>query len=270
LLRIGLTGWEIFSKVDAVKSNLNQAEDISPRVFRLLKGPSISESNQRGKRNKNHMNPLIQLKKATPLFVIALVLACFVLSPQAFGQAPTFSPANWSGCQHSIGVKISTPISGAFIGVAGGGEAGHYIANNDIVDVANLGASTLMAQACKRMPDGTIQPVSVWGYSTYTYCSWCCPYIRLLRPNGGEVFTIGQNYNIHWSRQNPGGNTVDIFYSTDNGATWIRIVIQAPDTTGFYLWNVTGPVTTTAKLRIRYHQTPSVNDMSDAVFRIVR
>jgi hypothetical protein len=30
--RIGLTGWEIFSKVDAVKWNLNQAED-SPRVF---------------------------------------------------------------------------------------------------------------------------------------------------------------------------------------------------------------------------------------------
>ena len=57
-----------------------------PRVFRLLKGPSIAESNQRGKRNKNHMNPLIQLKKVTPLFVIALMLACFALSPQAFAQ----------------------------------------------------------------------------------------------------------------------------------------------------------------------------------------
>ena len=45
-----MTGWEIFSKVDAVKWNLNQAEDISPRVFRLLKGPSIAESNQRGKK----------------------------------------------------------------------------------------------------------------------------------------------------------------------------------------------------------------------------
>ena len=57
-----------------------------PRVFRLIQGPSIPESNQRGKRNKNHMNPLIQLKKATPLFVIALVLACFTLSPQAFAR----------------------------------------------------------------------------------------------------------------------------------------------------------------------------------------
>jgi hypothetical protein len=94
------------------------------------------------------------------------------------------------------------------------------------------------------------------------------PYITLLRPNGGESWTIGQNQNIHWSRQNPGGNTVDIDYSTDNGTTWIRIATQAVDT-GFYLWNVPGPATTTAKVRIRFHETPSVNDTSEAVFRIV-
>ena len=94
------------------------------------------------------------------------------------------------------------------------------------------------------------------------------PYITLHRPNGGEVFTIGQYINIHWSRQNPGGNTVDIDYSTDNGTTWIRIATQAVDT-GWYLWNVPGPTTTTAKVRIRYHETPSVTDTSDAVFTIV-
>ena len=32
---------------------------------------------------------------------------------------------------------------------------------------------------------------------------------------------------------------------------------QAEDT-GWYLWNVPGPATTTAKVRIRYHETPSV------------
>ena len=94
------------------------------------------------------------------------------------------------------------------------------------------------------------------------------PYITLHRPNGGEVFTIGQYKNIHWSRQNPGGNTVDIDYSTDNGTTWIRIATQAEDT-GWYLWNVPGPATTTAKVRIRYHETPSVTDTSEAVFTIV-
>jgi hypothetical protein len=93
------------------------------------------------------------------------------------------------------------------------------------------------------------------------------PYITLHRPNGGEVFTIGQYINIHWSRQNPGGNTVDIDYSIDNGTTWIRLATQAPDT-GWYFWNVPGPATTTAKVRIRYHETPSVTDTSEAVFTI--
>jgi N-acetylneuraminic acid mutarotase len=93
-------------------------------------------------------------------------------------------------------------------------------------------------------------------------------YITLQRPNGGESWTVGQNQAIQWSRQNPGGNTVDIDYSTDNGTTWSRIATQAVDT-GSYLWNVPGPATTTAKARIRYHETPSLTDMSDAVFTIV-
>src|SRR5436190_524990 len=94
------------------------------------------------------------------------------------------------------------------------------------------------------------------------------PHLTLLRPNGGESWTVGQYINIHWNRQNPGGNTVDIDYSTDNGTTWIRIATQAEDT-GFYLWNVPGPATTQAKARIRFHETPSVTDTSDAVFTIV-
>jgi hypothetical protein len=94
------------------------------------------------------------------------------------------------------------------------------------------------------------------------------PYITLLRPNGGDSWTIGEYQNIHWSRQNPSGNTVDIDYSTDNGTTWIRIATQAPDI-GWYFWTVPGPATTTAKVRIRDHETPSMTDTSEAVFRIV-
>jgi hypothetical protein len=168
--QIGLTGWEIFSKLDAIKSTLNQAEDISPRVFRLLKGLSIPESNQRGKRNKNHMNPLIQLKKATPLFVIALVLACFALSPQAFAApTPTFSPAsNWSGCQNWKWVTISSGPPGGWIFVKTGGQVGGWIPNPGWYKVGYLGTKTLCAfhSSNKSTPD------SGWGYSTYT-CN--CP-----------------------------------------------------------------------------------------------
>ena len=93
-------------------------------------------------------------------------------------------------------------------------------------------------------------------------------YITLLRPNGGDSWTIGQYQNIHWSRQNPSGNAVDIDYSTDNGTTWIRMATQVQDT-GWYLWKVHGPATTTAKVRIRDHETPSMTDTSEAVFGIV-
>jgi N-acetylneuraminic acid mutarotase len=94
------------------------------------------------------------------------------------------------------------------------------------------------------------------------------PYMTLHRPNGGETFTIGQYINIHWSRQNPGANTVDVDYSIDNGTTWSRIASQTADT-GWYSWNVPAPATTAAKVRIRYHETPSVTDTSEAVFTIV-
>jgi hypothetical protein len=59
---------------------------------------------------------------------------------------------------------------------------------------------------------------------------------------------VEQNQTIQRSRQNPGGNTVDIDYSTDNGTTWSRSATQAVDT-GSYLWNVRGPATTTAEAR---------------------
>jgi len=40
------------------------------------------------------MNPLIQLKKTTPPFAIALFLACFALASAAYAQGITWTPAN--------------------------------------------------------------------------------------------------------------------------------------------------------------------------------
>src|SRR5206468_1450784 len=64
-----------------------------PARFFAPSGPAIAESTQRGKGKKEPMNPLIQLKKATPLFLIPLVLACFVLLPRAQAQAPAALPS---------------------------------------------------------------------------------------------------------------------------------------------------------------------------------
>ena len=59
------------------------------------------------------MNPLIQLKKATPLFVIALVLACFTLSPQAFAEQVeplTFTDVHNQNChRNELRIRTATP-----------------------------------------------------------------------------------------------------------------------------------------------------------------
>jgi len=105
------------------------------------------------------MNPLIQLKKATPLLVIALVLACFALSPQAFAQTgftPTFNPDQWCGCQRWKNVTISSGTSGATISVWGFGGCRIEIPDNSNAagttgtisfPVKRLGSFRLWAQA---------------------------------------------------------------------------------------------------------------------------
>jgi hypothetical protein len=98
------------------------------------------------------MNTLIQLKKAPPLFVIALVLACFALSPQAFAQTgftPTFNPDQWCGCQRRTNVTISTGTSGATISVWGWGGAYIQIPATWTISfpVKRMGSFRLWAQA---------------------------------------------------------------------------------------------------------------------------
>jgi hypothetical protein len=73
------------------------------------------------------MNPLMQLKKATPLFVIMLVLACFALSPQAFAEPPTLSPPGSSDCTNCTWVTISCTTCNAKIHVKYGSVNGNLI-----------------------------------------------------------------------------------------------------------------------------------------------
>jgi len=136
-----------------------------PATFFASSRPPQSQNQSSGENKKGRiMHPLIKLKKATPIFLV--VLGCFALSSQAFGQSaiPTFSPANWSGCQQWINVKISTTMSGANVRVCviGNGRATNaVIANNGSIPVGPLGTLTIAAQAF----NSNIE--SGWGYSTY-------------------------------------------------------------------------------------------------------
>ena len=69
-----------------VKKILYQAEELSALGSSACSRPAIAESTRQGNRKKISMNPLIQLKKAAPVFLAALV--CFGLLPNAQAVSP--------------------------------------------------------------------------------------------------------------------------------------------------------------------------------------
>ncbi len=91
----------------------------------------------------------------------------------------------------------------------------------------------------------------------------CFGAFRILEPNGGEVYNIGQTMNIRWT----GGETlrmVYIYLSRDGGATWTEIATSR----NFYResWVVTGPSST--RCRIAVGHSLDDGDMSNANFTI--
>ncbi|MEN3048582.1 MAG: Ig-like domain-containing protein [Candidatus Caldarchaeales archaeon] len=92
------------------------------------------------------------------------------------------------------------------------------------------------------------------------------PSITVVSPNGGETWTIGETRQIRWSSQNVAGN-VDILLSRDGGTTWTVLFGNTPND-GVQDWTVTGPSTSSAKVRVRSASDPSVYDDSDNVFTI--
>jgi len=59
--------------------------------------------------------------------------------------------------------------------------------------------------------------------------------ITVLDPNGGEMLLSGSQYTIRWESSGLGGSNVKLEYSTDNGAGYITIDANLPDS-GSYLW----------------------------------
>ena len=63
-------------------------------------------------------------------------------------------------------------------------------------------------------------------------------------------------------------NRFNIDYSVDEGNTWNPIVIDYPNTTGTYEWQVPNAASTQARVRVTDAEQPLVVDMSDANFTI--
>src|SRR5205823_4934912 len=64
--------------------------------------------------------------------------------------------------------------------------------------------------------------------------------------------------------------SIDIDYSTDGGATYPNNIATGTANSGSYVWNVTGPATSQARVRVTAHDIncSSAADASDADFTI--
>jgi len=95
------------------------------------------------------------------------------------------------------------------------------------------------------------------------------PTISLIQPNGGETWTAGDTTHIIWTGSNLDGNLI-MEFSTNN---WLTSTYAG----GVWGWASGGsyPVTipfintSTAKVRVRMLEAPTVYDESDTVFSIV-
>ncbi|MDI6841168.1 MAG: hypothetical protein QMD71_10060, partial [bacterium] len=93
-----------------------------------------------------------------------------------------------------------------------------------------------------------------------------CRRNKVLSPNGGEWWIVGETHAITWTPSGISGDC-DIWYY--NGSAWKLVSYNAPDASGSYSWTVPNTPTTQAKVKI-YHigHVEETVDSSDATFTI--
>ncbi|MCK4758031.1 MAG: hypothetical protein KAS67_06245, partial [Thermoplasmata archaeon] len=98
------------------------------------------------------------------------------------------------------------------------------------------------------------------------------PFVKVNLPNGGEVFKGGTQTNITWTMWDNFGapmNTIDIYYSLNNGADWTLISANELND-GHYLWDI--PFANSEDCLVRINGTDTAGnvntDQSDGVFTI--
>jgi len=95
----------------------------------------------------------------------------------------------------------------------------------------------------------------------------------VLSPDGGEVWGAGHVREITWAANDDLAVTsVDLYYSTDGGATFPFVIATGEAHDGRYTWTVPGTMSENCRVRIVVHDgnANSGQDLSDADFTITR
>jgi len=83
------------------------------------------------------------------------------------------------------------------------------------------------------------------GYSMYAFKD---VYVKVIKPNGGEIWGNGTTQQIKWTTLNTNEN-LKVEYSINNEATWTTLLNDVPNTPTTYNWNIASPVSTICKVR---------------------
>ena len=100
------------------------------------------------------------------------------------------------------------------------------------------------------------------------------PRVTVKTPNGGEVLTTADSYNITWKYDGNIGKDTDfvtLSYSIDGGATWVSPAINdyVLNRNGTFTWlSIPDAPSTNCKIRVKHNSDPLVVDVSDAPFKI--
>lgn len=93
-----------------------------------------------------------------------------------------------------------------------------------------------------------------------------CP--RIIAPNGGEFYLVGTQVDLEW--RHDATSALNIELTTDDGASWQRVAISVPASSGRYSWTVPDLPSSQCRIRITDDNNPSLSDISDATFSIAR
>jgi len=91
--------------------------------------------------------------------------------------------------------------------------------------------------------------------------------IWVISPNGCERWAVGTNHIIWWISSGGVTGNVSIELSRDGGSTWTTIVASTRND-GSQAWQVTGPATTQARIKVVSIANPAIFDISDDNFTI--
>ncbi len=125
------------------------------------------------------------------------------------------------------------------------------------------------ANIAKRSADGFHRTVSLIHEISATLSVWSG--ITITAPNTAITWAIGSVARIRWNHNLGTAETVRIEIARD-GVNYNEVIAAAApntaNTSSTYNWTVTGPATTTARIRLIWTGNETISDDSNVNFRV--